>query len=121
MKAIRTLKIILLIELAITIPYAWGILGFQPTTETKCTAVGTFSEPFEASDVNGNIGIHYQFKSNDNEVWWMLTAEEIGFVPNVNTEYILTYDNNGTTKGDKPCDCCECEVYDDVFISVERR
>ena len=53
-------------------------------------------------------------------------GKKIGFVPTTNAEYVLTYDNNGTTKENKPCDCdpeldCECEVYDDVLLSVERR
>lgn len=133
MKVKEILKTIISAELAIAIPlvtgiYAWGMLGFQPekANTNECTTVGKFSEPFEASDINGNTGTYYQFKSNDNETWWMLSAEEIGFVPNGNTEYVLTYDNNGTTKENKPCDCdpeldCECEVYDDVLLSVERR
>lgn len=129
MKAKEILKTIISAELAIAIPlvtgiYAWGMLGFQPENANECTAVGKFSEPFEATDTNGNETTLYQFKSNDNEVWWQLTAEEIGFIPNGNTEYVLTYDNNGTTKENKPCDCdldCECEVYDDVLLSVERK
>lgn len=131
MKVNRILKTIISAELAVAIPlvtgiYAWGMLGFSPekANENECTAVGKFSEPFEASDVNGNTGTYYQFKSNDNETWWMLSAEEIGFVPNGDTEYVLTYDNNGTTKESKPCDCdldCECEVYDDVLLSVEKK
>jgi hypothetical protein len=131
MKVKEILKTIILTELAISIPlvtgiYAWGMLGFQPETETKCTTVGTFGKPFEATDTNGNEKTLYQFKSNDNETWWQLTAEEIGFIPNGNTEYVLTYDNNGTTKENKPCDCdpeldCECELYDDVFLSVKRK
>lgn len=118
----KILKIIISAELAIAIPlvtgiYAWGMLGFQPNAN-ECTTVGKFSEPFEATDTNGNETTLYQFKSNDNEVWWQLTTEEIGFVPNGDTEYVLKYDNNGTTN---TCDCCECEVYDDVLLSVERR
>lgn len=132
-KATKILKIIISAELAIAIPlvigiYAWGMLGFQPekANANECTAVGKFGEYFEATDTNGNTNMYYQFKSNDNETWWLLTEEEIGFVPDEYAEYVLTYDNNGTTKENKPCDCdpeldCECEVYDDVLIRVERR
>lgn len=79
-------------------------------------AVGSFGEGFK--DADGNVW--YQFKSYDDTVWWVLTAEEIGFVPEVNKSYTLVYYNNGTT------DCtecpeefdCECEVYDDIFLAV---
>ena len=62
----------------------------------------------------------YQFKSNDNTVWWALTTEDIGFTPEANKEYTLVYYNNDTTE----ClECaeeleCECEVYDDIFLAV---
>ena len=87
------------------------------------TVVGTFPFVVEATDNNGNEQTLYQFRSNDNDVWWQLTAEEIGFVPNANQEYVLTYDNNGTTKANKTCDCeqCECEVYDDILLSVKEK
>ena len=66
---------------------------------------------------------YYQFKSNDNTVWWLLTEEEIGFIPSIEKQYTLVYCNNGTTKENKSCGClpeweCECEVYDDVFIEI---
>ena len=128
MKVNKILKTIILTEMAIAIPlvttiYAWGMLGFKPESETKCTVSGKFYNNAELTDTNGNEDTYYQFKSNDNEVWWLLTEEEIGHIPNGNTEYALTYDNNGTTKANKPCDCtpeldCECEVYDDTFISI---
>lgn len=65
----------------------------------------------------------YQFKSYDDTVWWCLTEKEIGFTPIIDSEYILCYYDNGTTKINKPCDClevydCECEVYDDIFIAL---
>lgn len=94
----------------------------------------------------GKLETFYQFRSNDGKVWWSLTEEEIGFIPDtlqaliecniisagksidslseiVWNEYILVYDNNGTTVDNKPCDClpeyeCECEVYDDEFITL---
>lgn len=82
-------------------------------------ADGKFHGKFESEDEE----IYYQFKSNDDVVWWVLTENEIGFIPENNTEYILIYNNNGTTKDNKVCDCsedyeCECYVYDDVFIKV---
>lgn len=63
----------------------------------------------------------YQFKSYDDAVWWALTAEGIGFVPERNKTYVLMYYDNGTT------DCtecaeefeCECEVYDDIFLAIK--
>ena len=63
----------------------------------------------------------YQFKSYDNAVWWVLTEEQMGFVPEANKSYTLLYYNNGTT------DCnecpeefdCECEVYDDIFLAIK--
>ena len=61
--------------------------------------------------------ILYQFKSNDNKVWWLLNENEIGFKPDSTTQYELIFDNNGTTN----CDCasdCECYVYDDTFIGI---
>lgn len=88
--------------------------------ETKCTTIGKFDN--ECIVNNGNT--YYHFKSNDNEVWWLLTESEMGFIPKANTEYALIYDNKGTTKANKPCNCapefeCECEVYDDEFISIK--
>ena len=122
MKLNKILKTIILIELALAIPivtgiYAWGMLAFQPNAN-ECTAVGKFDGTYEATDQNGITDTYYQFKANDDSVWWALTESQMGFIPDESTEYTLTYDNNGTTKANKPCDCCECEVYDDVFISL---
>ena len=114
------MEIIIAIPLVVGI-YAWGMIGFAPSNANECIAVGKFYGNYEATDANGKANIYYQFKSNDNEVWWALTAEEIGFIPNENIEYTLTYNNNGTTKANKPCDCCECEVYDDVFVSLREK
>lgn len=131
-KVKEILKTIVLVELAIAIPvvttiYAWGMLAFQPETESETIeTVGKFYNNLDMKDINGNEDTYYQFKSNDNETWWLLTEEEIGHIPNENTEYVLTYNNNGTTKENKPCDCdpeldCECELYDDVLLSIERK
>ena len=82
----------------------------------------------ELTDMYGITDTYYQFKSYDNMVWWLLTADEIGFVPNEDTEYILIYDDNGTTMENKSevCDCpaeweCECELYDDIFWGVIKK
>lgn len=85
-------------------------------SDTIVTVEGKFYGPFEET--------LYQFKSHDDSVWWLLSADEIGYVPDITKEYALTYDNNGTTAANKPCDCipeweCECEVYDDEFISIK--
>lgn len=94
-----------------------------PNNENKCTVSGRFYNDMQLFDTNGNKDTYYQFRSNDDSVWWLLTAEEIGCVPNKSTEYVLVYDNNGTTTTNKPCDCapeyeCECELYDDTFVSI---
>ena len=62
----------------------------------------------------------YQFKSYDDKVWWLLSIKDIGFIPEENKTYKLIYYNNQTT------DCfechpkyeCECEVYDDIFLTI---
>jgi hypothetical protein len=55
---------------------------------------------------------YYQFESYDGTVKWVLTENDIGFVPSKEKEYVLIYCENGTTQK------CECEVYDDIFIEV---
>lgn len=109
------------------------------------THEGTVFKSPDPSEV-GKVETFYQFRSNDGTVWWSLTEKEIGFIPNtlqdiiqrdiisagksINSlseitwdEYVLVYDNKGTTSYNKPCDCpleyeCECEVYDDEFIAL---
>ena len=81
------------------------------------TASGTFGNGLY-NEFDGKV--YYQFKSFDNKVWWCLTAEEIGFIPTSNKSYNLMYYDNGTTDC-LECDTkydCECEVYDDIFLSV---
>lgn len=85
---------------------------------------GRFYSTFIGVDNKGNTSAYYQFKSNDNEVWWILTEKELGFIPQSNTEYSFAYSDNGTIKGDKVCDCsedCECYMYDDVFIGIKEK
>lgn len=67
---------------------------------------------------------YYQFRSDDDTVWWLLTEKEMGFIP-TEESYLLTYSDKGTTKENKPCDCapefeCECELYDDVFLGIAK-
>lgn len=131
MKAIKALLAVILTEIIIAIPvvtgvYVWGMVGFQPesTNGNECAVVGKFYGDLELTDSRGKQDTYYQFRSADNEVWWLLTATEIGCVPDTSAHYILRYNNNGTTRENKPCDClpewdCECEVYDDEFISIK--
>lgn len=84
---------------------------------------GKFCNTFESEDESGYTDTYYQFESYDNEVSWVLTEKEIGYIPKNNTKYMLIYNDNGTTKEDKECGCteeydCECYVYDDTFIKV---
>ena len=88
------------------------------------SVTGEFYDSIVATDQNGNKSTYYHFKSYDDKVWWYITEEQLGFIPKANTEYMLVYDENGTTSENKPCDCapeseCECEVYDDIFVEVK--
>lgn len=99
-----------------------GVTALSLTSCAKKTT-GAFHGSFEVTDSNGNADTYYQFRSNDCTVWWLLTEEEIGFVPKAGKTYTLSYDDNGTTRENKPCNCdyedhCECEVYDDIFLGV---
>lgn len=66
---------------------------------------------------------YYQFRSHDDSVWWLVSAEEVGFIPQQDTVYSLTYNNMGTL------DCaecpikyeCECELYDDELIALVQK
>lgn len=89
-------------------------------------AKGQFHGSFTTADINGNVDTYYHFKSDDNKVWWLLTEEQIGFIPKEGDEYVVMYHNNGTTADHKLCNCdpeleCECEMYDDVFIGITGR
>lgn len=85
---------------------------------------GKFYGDMICTDSDGIEDIYYQFRSDDDSVWWILTAEEIGHVPNTEDKYKLYYTDNGTTKESRVCDClpewdCECYLYDDIFFAVE--
>lgn len=55
---------------------------------------------------------YYQFKSNDNNIWWALTLEDLSLTPDADAEYTLIYYDNDTPG------VCECEVYDDIFLAI---
>lgn len=83
-------------------------------------AVGKFYGGYKAKNSEGKTETCYQFKSDDNMVWWFLTTEEIGHTPNLSDKYTIYFSQNGT----KECDCppeydCDCFLYDDIFFSVE--
>ncbi len=110
------MKVITLILLALS-------LKANPNIKTT---EGEFYTEFDAVNMETNATEHfYQFRSDDDSVWWILTAEEIGYVPGFETKYALTYDDKGTTAGNKTCDClpeweCECQLYDDEFIRIKK-
>ena len=87
---------------------------------------GRFYNTVNAYTQNYEEQTLYQFRSDDNSVWWLLTEEEIGEIPNTTDRYILAFNNNGTTATHKNCDCvddteCECYVYDDELISITKK
>ena len=87
---------------------------------------GKFYGNVVCTDSDGVDDVYYQFRSDDDSVWWILTAEEIGHIPNEQDKYTLYYADNGTVKENQVCDCptewdCECYLYDDIFFYVERR
>ena len=87
-------------------------------------ATGRFYGGFEAHDYLGNEHMYYQFRSNDNEVWWCLTEKDMGFIPEAGKEYVLAFYQNGTTKENHECQeeyDCDCYCYDDIFLGVYDR
>lgn len=89
------------------------------------TVSGTITNEVEL--LNGEKA--YQFKSYDNEVWWLITEKDIirdDVVLRVGGENTITYFDNGTTKEDykcygEPCENkedCECYVYDDILLDI---
>ena len=86
---------------------------------------GKFYGNIQGVDCSGNENTYYQFRSDDNKVWWILTAAEIGHVPNKKDKYILYYTDNKTDENTTVCDClpewdCECYLYDDIFFYIEK-
>lgn len=78
---------------------------------TEITVQGSVTSTF---DDNGET--LYQFKSDDNSTWWVLSVEDFDSVPEISDKVVLTYDNNGTTFC--PHEDCECYVYDDTIVEV---
>lgn len=87
------------------------------------STIGTFHGSIEELTTGETL---YHFKSDDDTVWWFLAEEEIGHIPEQSRIYTLTYDNGGTPERDLSiCGCnpewdCECHVYDDEFVKIER-
>lgn len=85
---------------------------------------GKFYGDMICTDSNGIEDVYYQFRSDDDSVWWILTAEEVGHIPNIEDKYKLYYADNGTVKESQVCDClpewdCECYLYDDILFHIE--
>lgn len=63
----------------------------------------------------------YNFRSEETNTYWTLSAEELGFIPDVGADYCIVWSSNGTVSevdmhDGAPVDGCECHVYDDIFI-----
>ena len=89
------------------------------------SAEGKFYGDTICTDGKGVTDTYYQFKSDDDKVWWILNADEIGHIPNINDKYTLYYTDNATVKETQVCDClpewdCECYLYDDIFFHIEK-
>lgn len=83
------------------------------------TIKGYFDTSFKCTNMN-KLKLYYRFRSYDDTVWWLLTEEELGYIPEPDTTYYFTYDDKGTTD----CDCpeeydCDCFAYDDEYITCE--
>ena len=85
-------------------------------------AVGYFmGDTFELMDSDMKKDMYYQFKSYDDEVWWCLTEEDIGFKPEQGKSYLLAFYQNGTTVENHECPEeyeCDCYCYDDIYLGV---
>ena len=84
-------------------------------------AVGTFYGNYNMTNADGEEEYYYQFKSYDDEVWWCLTLEDMGFVPERGADYMLVYYQNETTKETHKCPDeyeCDCYCYDDIYLGV---
>lgn len=87
------------------------------------TINGRFYTRFYDNDKSGKTQTFYEFRSNDDTDRWLLSLEQLENIPDYESEYTLIYYNNGTDENNKPCDCpkewsCECEVCDDIFLTV---
>ena len=82
-----------------------------------CQNMATTEGGFE--ELHTEDGTYYLFKSTDNKIWWVLSSEELGQIPEANETYVLYYDNNGTTDC-KHNDCDNCYREDDIFKKIEK-
>ena len=94
-----------------------------PVVEGDCIPYrelrGTFRSAIEP--VDNTRGVWYQFVSEDETAFWILTEEEIGGIPSFGCEYVLLFFDNGTVEGNRDCGCkeeCECWCYDDIFLDI---
>ena len=94
-----------------------------PVVEGDCIPYrelrGTFRSAIEP--VDNTRGVWYQFVSEDETSFWLLTEEEIGGIPSFGCEYVLLFFDNGTVEGNRDCGCkeeCECWCYDDIFLDI---
>jgi hypothetical protein len=79
------------------------------TEEGIVTTYGTFTSVREE---------YSQFKSYDDEVWWLIDNDDIEFAPKVNKPCKITFYNNFTEDcGHDYCDCCWRE--DDILLKIE--
>ena len=65
------------------------ILGLSYGLLEEAYCSDTFTE-------QGNEQVFYQFKTLDDEYFWVLTAEELGFTPVVGDQVLMCYTENGT-------------------------
>lgn len=82
---------------------------------------GTFEGTWEGTDYNGVTKTFYQFKSYDDSIWWAITAEELGYIPEEGRAYVLLYNENVDTEENHECDPaldCDCYAYDDLFLGI---
>lgn len=92
------------------ISYGDEVHDYGYTTTTHTTSVAGHITFYD----NENL----QFESLDGETRWYLTKAEAGITPNHTDTFVLTYDDHGTTSCNHPD--CECYVYDDEFVMIER-
>ena len=84
---------------------------FEPTIEGAyegqeirvCRSYGTFHGTWRGVNYKGETETLYQFKSYNDEVWWAVTEEELGFKPVDGKPYILVFSENKYTRENHKC------------------